>query len=167
MEISKFVPKCLIDFSQSVGRIYDEVQHPKNVNLVKDITNVFFFVFRLGMTVGIYAFLKPATPFESRFSLKRVVKWAGCVMFFGKASTNMALGSDLLLSPLSRNANTVVNIAGKLLGVGVLLSAKDSGERTLVEDYMKSCARSLGIRLNKRFFPNAGPNSLEEEAQRL
>ncbi|MBM3194949.1 MAG: hypothetical protein FJZ60_04200, partial [Chlamydiae bacterium] len=108
MEISKFVPKGLLDFSQSVGRIYEEIQHPKNVNLVKDITNVFYFIFRLGMTIGIYAFLKPATPFESRLSLKRIVKWAGCVMVFGKASTNMALGGDLLLSPLSRNANKVV-----------------------------------------------------------
>lgn len=167
MEISKFVPKCLLDFSQSVVRIYDEIQHPKNVNMVKDISNIFFFVFRLGMTIGIYAFLKPATPFESRLSLKRVAKWAGCVMFFGKAGTNMALGADLLLSPLSRNANKVVNIAGKLLGVGVLLSAKDSGERTLVEDYMNLCARSLGIKLHKRFFPNAGQTALEKEAQRL
>lgn len=167
MEISKFMPKCLLDFSQSAVRVYDEIQHPKNVNLVKDITNIFFFVFRLATTIGIYAFLKPATPFESRFSLKRVAKWAGCVMFFGKASTNMALGADLLLNPLSRNNNRVVNVAGKLLGFGVLLSAKDSGERTLVEDYMNLCARSLGIKLSKRFFPNARPTPLEEEAQRL
>lgn len=74
MEISNFMPKCLYDFTQSTMRIYDEIHRPKNVNLIKDMANVIYFIFKLGMTTGIFFFLKPSTPFESRLSLKRVLK---------------------------------------------------------------------------------------------
>ena len=167
MEIYNFMPKCLHDFSQSTVRIYDEIHRPKNVNLIKDMANVIYFIFKLGMTAGIFFFLKPSTPFESRLSLKRVLKWAGCVLICGKAGTNLALGADLLFCQQSRNGNKIVSVAAKLLGVGVLLSAKDSGERSFVEDYMNLYARAIATKLNKKFFPNARQINFDEDIARV